>query len=57
MVTHFHVKMLENGGKNVFTEKDTRKKVPLVLLVVKIALGKVATVFLVSVNKQASYSL
>ena len=57
MVTHFHVKMLENGGKNVLREKDKRTKVPLVLLVVKIGLGKVAIVSLVSVNKQASYSL
>ena len=29
---HFHVKMPENGRKNIFTDKQTRNKVPLMFL-------------------------
>ena len=32
MVIHFKVKMPENGRKNIFTDKEKRKKIPLKFL-------------------------
>ena len=33
---HFHIQMPENGRKNIFTEKQTINKVPLIFLDVKV---------------------
>ena len=33
---HFQVKMLENGTKNIFKDKETTKKLPLMFFDVKV---------------------
>ena len=49
---HFHVKMPENGRKNILREKQTTKKVALIFLGVKVISGRITIPFLDSVNKQ-----
>ena len=33
---HFHVKMPQNGKKNIFREEETKNKIPLMFLDAKI---------------------
>ena len=49
----FRVKMQPNGRKNIFTDKQTRNKVPLMFFYGNL-LGNVTIVLLGSVNKQTT---
>ena len=51
------VKMLENGRKNLFRDKQTTKKVPLVFFRRQSACGKVTMAFLDAVSKEKRYSV
>ena len=51
----FQVKMVENGRKNILTEKQTKNKVPLLLLHVKVLTERQELHFwTLSTNKQGT---
>ena len=51
---HFHDKMPENGGRNIFSDKQTTDKVSLMFFDVKILTERYQISFFDSVKKQAT---
>ena len=55
---HFQVKMIENGRKNIFRDKQTANKVPLLFLHVKVRTERQQLPFwTLSTNKQGTVYL
>ena len=54
---YLQVKMPENGRKNVFSDKQTTNKLPLIFLDAKVLTQKVRMTFLEPVSKETRYNV
>ena len=54
---YLQVKMPENGRKNVFSDKQTTNKLPLMFLDAKVLTQKVTMTFLEPVSKERRYNV